>query len=197
MPLLTLSAYAKHAGISPSMVTKCLKQGVFEGALVYKDGRKKPLIDSAKADKLRADRQGVQPKPKPKKSKPKTAKKTPKKRPKTSENDEKEDQKRQTIADAGFDENATYSDAQKLDKLYSAANRKLKFEKDSGKVVDAEKVEKDGYDLGAMVKNKLTGIPSRLSALVAPETDPFKCEQILKVEINAILEEFSQESMGL
>lgn len=52
MALKSLSAIAKEIKVNPSTVSYYLNLGFLDEALVYKLGRKKPLVDSVKAKKL-------------------------------------------------------------------------------------------------------------------------------------------------
>ena len=52
MPLISSSQFAKEMGIARSTVTKYVKKGIIKKALVFKEGKKKPLIDSEKARAL-------------------------------------------------------------------------------------------------------------------------------------------------
>ena len=53
----TFAQYARSRKISRASISRAYKQGVFNGALVERPGRKYPLLDFKKADALRVQRQ--------------------------------------------------------------------------------------------------------------------------------------------
>lgn len=52
MRLISFNQLAIEMNVTPANITYWLKLGILDGALVSKDGRKKPLVDSVKAKKL-------------------------------------------------------------------------------------------------------------------------------------------------
>jgi hypothetical protein len=109
---------------------------------------------------------------------------------------ETEIEKEKVIADSGIDddstaEGGTYSDMRLLNEKYKAALKKLDYEQKSLQLIDADEVKREADFAGRLVKQKVSSWPGRVSALVAAESDPFKCEQILKKECNELLEEIS------
>ena len=74
-----------------------------------------------------------------------------------------------------------------------AALARMDREEREGELVPVDKVKASADIAGRIVKNRLTALPARLSALVAAESDPFKCEQILKFETNQTLQDLSDE----
>ena len=53
----------------------------------------------------------------------------------------------------------------------------------------ADQVKSDAFFCADMVKQQVSAWPGRVFALVAAESDPFRCEQILKRETEALLTE--------
>lgn len=90
----------------------------------------------------------------------------------------------------------TYNEARTLSEQYRAALRKLEYEEKSGKLILASEVAKDADHIGRLIKERLTAIPIRIAPLIAVQNDPFECEQIIKTEINQILQELSKEVLG-
>lgn len=100
---------------------------------------------------------------------------------------------RQKVIDtAGFGD-LSFADAQTEDKRWSAALKKLDFDEKRGALIECDRVADDATIAGKLIKEKLLAIPGRLGAMAAAEPDPFTCEQMLKVEINQILEDLSIE----
>jgi len=53
----TMSRYARSRGLSRNAISKAYKQGVLDGALIRRKGRRGPLLNFEQADRLRAQRQ--------------------------------------------------------------------------------------------------------------------------------------------
>jgi len=98
--------------------------------------------------------------------------------------------KTKTIDDAGTG-GMTYEQARRLNEQYKAALKKLDYDRQRGMYILADKVKKDGDTIGRLIKEHVKAIPGRISALVAGETDPHKCEQILILELNRMLQDMS------
>jgi len=100
--------------------------------------------------------------------------------------------RQETVERAGMG-GMDYNTARTLHEQYRAALRKLEYEERKGLLIPAEQVRKDADFAGRLVKRMVSNWPSRIAALVAAESDHFKCEQILRKECNQLLEEISQE----
>lgn len=64
----------------------------------------------------------------------------------------------------------------------------LKFRKEQGELIEKKKVEKEAFELARQIRNNLESIPSRVSALLAAESDEKKVKEILINEIYQALE---------
>ena len=177
------SEYAKHLGISQQRVSKMLKQGIISrGVVEIKSGTRTVYdIDPKKADVDYEENRSLMNRPD---SKPKGARKPKLTLP------EMED-----AAQAAWTGGITRADAERINAQYNAALKKLTYEERTGKVIMASEVAKDAAHAGRLVKERLTAIPARIAPLVAIESDPFQCEQVMKKEINQILEEISKEAL--
>jgi hypothetical protein len=171
MSLLNQAKYAKHAGISKAAVSKLVSRGRLDEALVD-NGAGNALIDSEVADRIRSE--GIKP----------YGKKNPPKRIRPEISD---DEKQQTIFDAGVPKCNNFTEAQKIDREYQAALRKLDLEQRQGKLIDAEQVEKDAYEIGRRVRDSVLSIPDRISASLAVINDESEIHNRLKTELRNAL----------
>lgn len=179
MSLMTMAEYSRHADISRAAVTQAAKRGRIAAAVVKDPKTGQVLIDSEKADELRSQKtlgaSTPKPKPKPKKppkppkkpapkKKPHTEKRVPKK-PKTPKVSDQE--KKQTIEASGVERCNNLTDAQKLDREYQAALRKLEYEQKSGELLPAGEVKIALTQHIKSAQTTLLGIKAELSPIVA------------------------------
>ena len=80
-----------------------------------------------------------------------------------------------------------------IDQQYKAALRKLEYEEKTGRLISAEEVKRDASRVGMIVKERVSAWPGRTAPLVAPISDIFEVEQILKREGDQLLTEISKE----
>ncbi len=172
------SEYARYREISPQRVSKYIENKQLKWS-VTKKGRVYD-IDHEKAD--REIEETLDPINRPE-SKPKKGARATKRSPAQTEGGTEE----------GGTAGMTYSMARTLSEQYRAALRKLEYDEKSGKLILSNKVARDADSVGRLIKERLIAIPVRIAPLVAVKSDPFECEQVIKKEINQILEELSKE----
>ena len=78
-------------------------------------------------------------------------------------------------------------------KAYQARLAKLEFEEKSGKLHDVDECKQDAFKAARATRDAMLGIPDRLSAELAGETDQFKIRQRLETEIRQALENLATE----
>lgn len=182
------SEYAKHLGISQQRVSKMLKQGIISsGVVVTRRGSREIYdIDPEEADVDYEENRSLmnRPEPKLKKKKAKGARK-----PKLTLPEVK------SMIRAVGESGATKAESERIIAQCKAILIKSECEKESGKLILASEVAKDGDRLGRLINERLTAVSPRVAPLVAPLSDPFQCEQVMKKEINQILEEVSKEAL--
>lgn len=161
MTLMSKSKYAKHRGVTPAFITKLLKAGHLKGALVKKQGRKHPLIDSEKADRLL------------KKNLAPEAKK-----PDNTDNS----QARKT-------DNIDYSQARTRSEIYRAKQRQLDYELKSGEVIPASQVRDLVFKACRICRDRILNVPPRISATVAAIEDEAEIINLLTDEFNMAFDE--------
>jgi len=105
------------------------------------------------------------------------------------------EEKQKVAATAGMG-TLDYQTAHTLNEQYKAALKKLEYDERSGKVVNADEVKRRAFTASRKIRDACLAIADRCHALVAAESDPFQCKQILMKEINFIMENLS-ETVGV
>jgi hypothetical protein len=160
MALLSMRQYAKHRGVSVEAVSKAVKTGRIK---CERDSRGYAQIDPIVADREwdgNSDPNKV-----------------------LAANQSKPDAPEDAAAAGGP---SLHKSAAVL-KAYQARLAKLEFDEKTGKVHDVEQCKRDAFKAGRSVRDALLGIPDRLSAELAGETDQFTVRQKLDAEIRQAL----------
>lgn len=85
-----------------------------------------------------------------------------------------------------------YQTSRAIRETYNAKLTRLDYEERMGKLLKAEEVAADAYETARRVRDRLLGIPSRMSAVLASETDSKSIERLLDQELRIALEELSR-----
>lgn len=80
-----------------------------------------------------------------------------------------------------------FHDAKAQKEYYQAQLKKIELRKKQGELVDADEIKRSAFECARSVRDSLLGIPDRLSAVLAAETDEFKTRELLRTEITAAL----------
>ena len=75
--------------------------------------------------------------------------------------------------------------------LYQGKLAKLDYETKSGRLIPAEEIERQAFEMAQTIKSSLLALPHKMSARVAHITEPEKIEALLDIEIRQVLEELS------
>lgn len=78
-------------------------------------------------------------------------------------------------------------DAKQVKEKYEALQKKLSYEKELGTLINAEEVKVKWVDTAIKLQKSMLAIPSRVSSMLAAETDEFMIKKILTDEIKASL----------
>lgn len=174
-----LRAYARHRGVSPSAVEKALKSGRIKKEA---DG----TIDPVKADAAwnkntnpAQQRKEQSTPPVRGKTKPSTAK------PKPTQGD----QENIPVPKGGV---PGYQESRAKKEFCQAHMAFLDLEERKKKLLRAEEVEREAFELARRTRDRLLGVGSRVADVVAAETDHHKCEILINQEIRIALEELSK-----
>jgi len=165
MTLLSMHQYAKHRGVTVQAVSKAVKN---QRITCARNEKGHALIDPAVADRQWAENsEGVRPNYGLPSGDPPPQAEGPK-------------------------GPSVYQSAAIL-KAYQARLAKLEFDEKSAKLHDVEQCKRDSFKVARSVRDALMGIPDRLSAEMAGETDQFKIRQRLETEIRQALETLAVE----
>ena len=196
MTWISIPQFAKLQGVKKPYIYALLDSGkIPESATkLKKPGGKHKLINIAEAEKaIKSNvrtRNSIKPKSKQREAEPRPKSKQKKKAPPKLEPTEAEQQK--VIDEAGLKIFDTLTEAQKFKETYAGARQKLEYEKEKKLLINAEDVKKDAERAARIVKERVTAWPGRTAPLVAPVSDVFEVEQILKRESDQLLEEISK-----
>ena len=86
-----------------------------------------------------------------------------------------------------------YANARAAREHYLARLAKLEFEEKSAKLIDADKVQREAFEIARRVRDHLLNIPDRISAELVGITDQSTMHTVLTRELNAALQELSNE----
>jgi len=171
MPLMTVREYARHRGVSHPSVLRAIEDGRI---------RKRPdgKIDSAEADRLWELRTDPA-KPlnsvtgNPRHRRPKGGPPVP--------------MGARGSANGGDGPNdrfmSSYAAARAIRESYQAKLAKLAFEKETGKLVDADEVRAATFKAARAARDRMLGIPARLAPVLAAVSDAAEVQRLLEEAI--------------
>jgi hypothetical protein len=183
---MTMAAYARRIGTTPPYIYQLKKSGV---VTVDEDG----LLDADEADAAIAKHRDP--------SKPMQRKGTPD--PDAVVIRQGDFEKTGTLSpDTGDDDDEAppaggwqglYIKSRAIKERELARSAKLRADAEEGRLVDAEEVALQWANVGVIIRQKLSGIPSRLSAQLAVITDEAEARRLLQAEINITLTALTQQ----
>lgn len=187
MALLSFAAYAKRRGVSPATVTKAVASGRISTQVDPRTGRR--AIDPEVADREwdeRTDRA---------KQEGSIAYQKQRRRGDAAPTDDDVQPENPTTeaspAPPSLSESSA-SAALALSKArrehYNAELARLAFEQKTGRLVEAEEVQRQAFATGRIVRESMLNLPDRLAAMLAGETDPRRIHALLTDEITKALE---------
>ncbi|MBF0424614.1 MAG: hypothetical protein HQL66_02170 [Magnetococcales bacterium] len=184
---MSIRAYARQRGVSEGAVRKAIKAGRIPAE---SDG----TIDPAKADAAweRNTDPAQQRKPDPippVRTMPQPVRETP-----------PLPQPRPTVRPPSPDPEPgpsnpavpNYQVSRAIRETYNAKLTRMDYEERQGKLLKAEDVARDAFEMARRVRDRLLGIPSRMAAVLASETDAKSIERLLDQELRIALEELSR-----
>lgn len=170
--------YAQHRKITARSVWRHLASGLIPESAVIREGRRL-FIDQAKADKALGaitSRKEILGKP------AKTAEPT--------------DQEKVKTAAQGGTSGPSFHEARTVKERYKAALLKIELDEKMGALVDSEQVKLTAYNAARQVRDALLNIPTRISAILAAESDQNRVAEILTGEIRQALEALTKGGTG-
>jgi len=91
---------------------------------------------------------------------------------------------------------ASYNKAKAYREACAAKLLKLELEEKEGKLLSADEVKKTWFNTLRLVRDRMLGLPDRLSHVFASETDPARINEIMKTEFKKALVGLSDEIRG-
>ena len=168
---IKIPEYAVLCGLSSQYIRRIIAKGIITKQAVKKKG-KRFLINPEQAD---LDRE--------KNVAPENRKK-PKLKPTVEE--------KETVSKQAGTNKLDYAECRRLNEQYKAGLKKLDYDQKSGRLIPADEVEREYFDIARTVRDSLMNIPGRINAILAAELDEVKVNEILTQEITQALEVLSK-----
>lgn len=186
--LVGVNDFAKIVGVSPRAVVQALNKGRISFEKVGARRMINPLAGkvqwAATIDKVASERGKASGRKKTAAIKAKKAGKKAGKKKAGKKNPSGVPKQPRYIAPPKFDEHGdmTVAEAERQEKVNKAKLSDLKYLEQSGKLIDADKVERKAFEMGRKVRDAVMGIPARFCHELAVETNPHKLEiQLTKI----------------
>ncbi len=119
--------------------------------------------------------------------------KTPKKKGKKNQKDKKEKASKKEPYEVPKFQGLTMADAERQDKVYKARLSEIKYQEQSGQLVNVKEVQKQAFDAARRTRDAILSLPARLAHELAVETDPHQLEVKLSRELTKTLEHLTTE----
>lgn len=87
----------------------------------------------------------------------------------------------------------TFAEAKTMKEVFNAKLARLKFEEESGKMIEKADIEDKARDIAVIVKESLLMLPNKLMEQLAVESDPREIHVMLDREIREILAEMANQ----
>jgi hypothetical protein len=165
--LITKSAYARRRGVSPAAVTKAVKAG----RITAIDGKIDPDVADIQWSRNTDVTQSVRTSDSILKS------------PASTKESRQEGQEGKEDSAILVARTRTETARAELFEIEIAEKR--------GTLVVAEGVKKAAFEKARIVRSALEGLPDRLAPVLAAETDPARCHQLMMTEIKRVLRELA------
>lgn len=170
---LSISAYARHRGVSHVAVLKAIKAGRIEKE---PDG----TINSVKADAAWARNTNQA-----QKRKPTTATEPP--RQEQHREQSPEPQAEMPAGQPVVSNGPSFAQSRAIKEAYNARLAKLAYEEKSSALVRTDNVKVAWFNTLRVLRDRALNLPDRLAPLLAAETDPKIIRDLLEEELRTIL----------
>ena len=169
--LITMAELAEIKGISKAAVSKRVKSGRLDAAIVLVGGKKKLNKDIAldlwenttDIQRTAIQQQGLTP--------------------------EQKNELLNVIDELPAEEIPDFNTSRAKKMYYDAKLAEIEVNFKNKELVDAKETEKKGYELAKSMSSKLMSLPERVSALFASETDAASIGKVLKEELYNCIDE--------
>lgn len=92
-------------------------------------------------------------------------------------------------------EPTTLVEANTFKSIYQGKLQELKYRIESGELVERSEIENKSFLVARVIRDKLLGIPERISSELSTMTDAHAIRELLYAEFNTMLENLSEESL--
>lgn len=169
--LITMAELAEIKGISKAAVSKRVKSGRLDAAIVLVGGKKKLNKDVAldiwenttDIQKTAIQQQGLTP--------------------------EQKNELLNVIDELPAEEIPDFNTSRAKKMYYDAKLAEIEVNFKNKELVDAKETERKGFEIAKSMSNKLMSLPERVSALFASETDAASIGKVLKEELYNCIDE--------
>ena len=169
--LITMAELAEIKGISKAAVSKRVKSGRLDAAIVLVGGKKKLNKDIAldiwenttDIQRTAIQQQGLTP--------------------------EQKNELLNVIDELPAEQIPDFNTSRAKKMYYDAKLAEIEVNFKNKELVDAKETEKKGYELAKSISSKLMSLPERVSALFASETDAASIGKVLKEELYNCIDE--------
>ncbi|TCS37474.1 hypothetical protein EDC30_104278 [Paucimonas lemoignei] len=162
--LITKAAYARRRGVSPAAVTKAVKSG----RITEIDGKIDPDVADIQWSRNTDVAQSAR----------------------TSDSILKSPTSTKESRQEGQEDSAILV-ARTRTEIARAELFEIEIAEKRGTLVLAEGVKKAAFEKARIVRSALEGLPDRLAPVLAAETDPARCHQLMMAEIKRVLRELA------
>ena len=180
MPFMTQAEYAKHRSVAKKTVTAYIADGHLDGTFTV-DANGKRTIDSALADAALKRNLDV------------SAQMGGHMRKKKSPEDDPTPAEAKAPVDAGDGPKVpSYIEHRAIREGYTARLAKLDYEEKIGKLVRADLVKAEAFQIARNVRDGILNVADRIAPQIAGMNDPFEVHVLLTAELEKALEELSR-----
>ena len=166
----SFTAYAAHRQVSPAYITKLFNQKRLDEA-IHIDEKGRKLIHREKADELLYG--------------------SLRERPDARERIEAGDVEPAQTTSKGI---PNYADSRAVREAFVARLAKLDYEERQGKLVEADKVRLQAFELARKVRDALLAIPDRVASTCAHETSEHEVHKLISDEIVQVLQRLTEDA---
>ena len=86
----------------------------------------------------------------------------------------------------------SYAASRAIKEAYAARLLRIEYEQKMGNLMEAAAVTKEAFEVASRTRDRIEGIPARVSATIAAMTDRRSIETLLAKEIRNALEEIAK-----
>lgn len=186
---MTVTQYVHHRGCAESTVRRAIKDGRIAEAVIKVEG--KTMIKTKQADKLWTLNTD------PKRANNYLGAKGQGKLYDSKAKGEQDLEEHSDDQPEGAQNVPNFQTHRAIKEAYAARMAKLNYEKESGKLIEVEKVKAYILKIHTRARDSLLNITDKLSPKLASENDIHKVSEIINKEIQIVCDQFSKGEIDL